>query len=62
MDTYTVSSDVWSLGLSLVEVAGGKYPYAYDNMFAQLRAIVEEEPPTLPDHYSEEARDFISAW
>ncbi|SAM04008.1 hypothetical protein [Absidia glauca] len=61
VDTYTVSSDVWSLGLSLVEVAGGKYPYAYDNMFAQLRAIVEEEPPTLPDHYSEEARDFISA-
>lgn len=45
-----------------MEVAGGKYPYAYDNMFAQLRAIVEEEPPTLPDHYSEEARDFISAW
>lgn len=61
VDTYTVSSDVWSLGLSLLEVAGGKYPYKYDNMFAQLRAIVEEEPPTLPDHYSEEARDFIAA-
>ncbi|ORZ07611.1 MAP kinase [Absidia repens] len=61
VDTYTVSSDVWSLGLSLVEVAGGKYPYTYDNMFAQLRAIVEEEPPSLPEHYSEEARDFISA-
>ncbi|CAO3595768.1 unnamed protein product [Absidia cylindrospora] len=60
-DTYTVSSDVWSLGLSLVEVAGGKYPYTYDNMFAQLRAIVEEEPPSLPEHYSEEARNFISA-
>ncbi|ORZ09478.1 kinase-like domain-containing protein [Absidia repens] len=61
VNTYTVSSDVWSLGLSLVEVAGGKYPYTYDNMFAQLRAIVEEEPPALPEHYSEEARDFISA-
>ncbi|KAI7846866.1 kinase-like domain-containing protein [Circinella umbellata] len=61
-NTYTVSSDVWSLGLSLVEMAGGKYPYKYDNMFAQLKAIVDEEPPTLPDHFSEESRDFIAAW
>ncbi|RUS25103.1 kinase-like protein, partial [Jimgerdemannia flammicorona] len=58
-DTYTVSSDVWSLGLSLVEMAGGKYPYAYDNMFAQLKAIVDDEPPNLPNSFSTEARDFI---
>ena len=43
-------------------MAGGKYPYKYDNMFAQLKAIVDEEPPTLPDHFSEESRDFIAAW
>lgn len=43
-------------------MAGGKYPYTYDNMFAQLKAIVDEEPPTLPDHFSPEARDFIAAW
>ncbi|KAI9313418.1 kinase-like domain-containing protein [Dichotomocladium elegans] len=60
-NTYTVASDVWSLGLSLVEMAGGKYPYKYDNMFAQLKAIVDEEPPTLPDDFSEDARDFIAA-
>ncbi|KAI8387957.1 kinase-like domain-containing protein [Radiomyces spectabilis] len=60
-NTYTVSSDVWSLGLSLVEMAGGKYPYTYDNMFAQLKAIIDEEPPTMPDSYSPEARDFIAA-
>ncbi|KAI8878737.1 kinase-like protein [Backusella circina FSU 941] len=59
-DTYSVSSDVWSLGLSLVEMAGGKYPYSYDNMYAQLRAIVDEEPPTLPDTFSPEACDFIA--
>lgn len=57
-----MSSDVWSLGLSLVEMAGGKYPYTYDNMFAQLKAIVDEEPPTLPEHFSVEACDFIAAW
>ncbi|KAI9015665.1 kinase-like domain-containing protein [Phycomyces nitens] len=60
-NTYTVSSDVWSLGLSLVEMAGGKYPYTYDNMFAQLKAIVDEEPPTLPEEFTPDAKDFISA-
>ncbi|KAJ8662395.1 hypothetical protein O0I10_002089 [Lichtheimia ornata] len=60
-NTYTVASDVWSLGLSLVEMAGGKYPYTYDNMFAQLKAIVDEEPPTLPEHFSDDARDFIAS-
>lgn len=62
MNTYSVSSDVWSLGLSLVEVAGGKYPYESDNMFAQLKAIIDEEPPKLPAHFSEEAHSFITDW
>ncbi|KAF7731975.1 hypothetical protein EC973_007080 [Apophysomyces ossiformis] len=60
-NTYTVSSDVWSLGLSLVEMAGGKYPYTYDNMFDQLRAIVDEEAPVLPEKFSSEAKDFIAS-
>ncbi|CAO3692575.1 unnamed protein product [Umbelopsis ramanniana] len=60
VNTYSVSSDVWSLGLSLVEVAGGKYPYENDNMFAQLKAIIDEEPPKLPAHFSEEAHSFMS--
>ncbi|KAF8756938.1 kinase-like protein [Rhizoctonia solani] len=41
--TYTVSSDVWSLGLSIIELAVGAYPYppeTYSNVFAQLTAIV----------------------
>jgi mitogen-activated protein kinase kinase len=31
-------------------------------MFAQLKAIIDEEPPTLPSHFSEEAHSFISDW
>lgn len=62
VNTYSVSSDVWSLGLSLVEVGGGKYPYENDNMFAQLKAIIDEEPPKLPNNFSEEAHSFISDW
>lgn len=45
-----------------MEVAGGKYPYENDNMFAQLKAIIDEEPPTLPSHFSEEAHFFITDW
>lgn len=60
--TYTVSSDVWSLGLSIIEVALGRYPYppeTYQNVFAQLTAIVHGPPPELPDGYSDIAADFV---
>lgn len=49
--TYTVASDVWSLGISLVEIAEGSYPYppeTFTNVFAQLQAIVEGDAPQLP--------------
>ena len=50
LSTYTVSSDVWSLGLSMIEIATGQYPYppeTYANVFAQLTAIVHGPPPEL---------------
>lgn len=37
--TYSVQSDIWSLGLSIVECAIGRYPYppeTYNNIFSQL--------------------------
>ncbi|KAG1459357.1 hypothetical protein G6F46_004956 [Rhizopus delemar] len=62
VNTYSVSSDVWSLGISLVEIAIGHYPYKYDNMFAQLKAIIDDEPPSLPSEtFSIEACDFVAA-
>lgn len=43
-------------------MAIGRYPYKYDNMFAQLKAIIDDEPPSLPaDTFSEEARDFVAS-
>lgn len=61
--TYTVSSDVWSLGLSTIEMALGHYPYppeTYSNVFAQLTAIVHGDPPQLPEEFSENARDWVA--
>ncbi|KAI4125363.1 MAG: hypothetical protein LQ341_006985 [Variospora aurantia] len=61
--TYSVQSDIWSLGLSIIECAMGQYPYppeTYNNIFSQLSAIVDGEPPDLPaENFSEEAKDFV---
>lgn len=57
-----MSSDVWSLGLSIVEMSMGHYPYppeTYENVFAQLTAIVHGPAPQLPDRYSDIAIDFV---
>ncbi|KAF1980024.1 kinase-like protein [Bimuria novae-zelandiae CBS 107.79] len=61
--TYSVQSDIWSLGLTIIECALGRYPYppeTYNNIFSQLSAIVDGDPPDLPDEgYSEAARNFV---
>ncbi|KAF1923224.1 polymyxin B resistance protein kinase [Didymella exigua CBS 183.55] len=61
--TYSVQSDIWSLGLTIIECALGRYPYppeTYNNIFSQLSAIVDGEPPDLPEEgYSEAARNFV---
>ncbi|TIB70176.1 hypothetical protein E3P77_00158 [Wallemia ichthyophaga] len=56
---YTVSSDVWSLGLTMVECARGEYPYSFSNVLAQLQEIVKGPAPELPATYTETAKDFI---
>lgn len=41
--TYSVQSDVWSLGLTIIECAMGRYPYppeTYNNIFSQLSVRV----------------------
>ncbi|KFY25793.1 hypothetical protein V493_04452 [Pseudogymnoascus sp. VKM F-4281 (FW-2241)] len=61
--TYSVQSDVWSLGLTIIECAMGRYPYppeTYNNIFSQLSAIVDGDPPDLPaEGYSSVTRDFV---
>lgn len=63
--TYSVQSDVWSLGLTILEVAAGRYPYppeTFDNIFLQLSAIVDGEPPKLDGLiFSHDACVFVTS-
>lgn len=52
--TYSVQSDIWSLGLSVVECAMGRYPYppeTYNNIFSQLNVSgISSNSPIICSH------------
>jgi mitogen-activated protein kinase kinase len=57
--TYSVQSDIWSLGLSIIECAMGRYPYppeTYNNIFSQLS--VSPIFPPLPTHVEKESYTY----
>jgi len=58
---YDVRSDVWSFGISMIEVATGKFPYrVWATPFEQLKQVVQDPAPTLPEErFSAEFNDFI---
>ena len=67
---YGYKSDIWSLGLVLLECATGKFPYkppeekeGWVNFFELMDTIVSEPPPcAASDQFSPEFCSFISAW
>lgn len=66
--SYSSTGDVWSLGLTIVELARGQFPFAVDQnadttpmgIFELLQRIVNEPPPTPPDHCCVEFKQFVS--
>jgi mitogen-activated protein kinase kinase 5 len=63
---YSIHSEVWSLGVSLFELAAGYFPYqsaktAGSKCIDLWKSIVDKEPPILPrDRFSAEFVHFVS--
>ncbi|KAF6024708.1 hep [Bugula neritina] len=46
---YDIRADVWSLGVTLVELAAGEFPYNNcETDFEVLSSVLTSDPPTLP--------------
>ncbi|KRZ63389.1 Dual specificity mitogen-activated protein kinase kinase 6 [Trichinella nativa] len=58
---YDIRSDVWSLGITMIEVATGNHPYSkWKTPFEQLKQVVMDSPPKLPNrNFSEEFESFV---
>ena len=64
---YGYSSDIWSLGLVLLELASGQFPIeAFRSeqrltYLERIQCMIQESPPQLPDQlgYSPIFHDFI---
>ncbi|XP_063285458.1 mitogen-activated protein kinase kinase kinase 19 [Pelobates fuscus] len=54
-------SDIWSIGCTVFEMATGKPPLAHMHKMAAMYYIGANKGlmPTLPDHFSKRARDFV---
>uniref|UniRef100_A0A6P7G6H7 mitogen-activated protein kinase kinase n=1 Tax=Diabrotica virgifera virgifera TaxID=50390 RepID=A0A6P7G6H7_DIAVI len=62
---YDIRADVWSLGITLVEMATGVFPYQdCKTDFEVLTKVIGQDPPTLPADkgFSEEFRSFVRYW
>ena len=62
---YDQRSDVWSFGITIYELAVGRFPYpSWTNVFDQLKTVVEGEPPRIPADagLNPEFVDFVHQW
>ena len=54
-----MKSDVWALGISIIEMAEGKNPYHDDTPIQNKKRVLHYDPPSLSSGRSDECVDFV---
>ena len=59
-EKYDFKADIWSLGCSIYHLAKTIPPFNDENLVKLGQAIINDNPPKLPECYSEELGNFIN--
>jgi len=59
-EKYNTKSDVWSLGVTLLELGNGSHPFAAQEMFKALDQILGGNVPPLSNRFSPAAQSFVA--
>ena len=60
-ETYGFESDVWSMGIIILEALWGKLPYKTATSFIeQMKMVTEGDPPQCPDGSSPEVQELTN--
>jgi hypothetical protein len=58
-NNYSAKVDIWSLGCTVLEMITGEHPWMELTTLAAVYQLGQHNAPAIPDHISDEAKDFL---